>query len=140
MSDASDPWFADEADAKAYLGEIGKVWFVWLLGLGALAASRGVTAVIVGVALLVAMFILMSPLQSRIQDRFGNDPDGRRVPNRETMSARDKALRELTYGRRPFAEAVDKRGLWSGLKLLPWVVIVVTLAAAAVVATQWFSG
>lgn len=140
MTDSADTWFADEADAKTYIGEVGKLWLAWLVGLGALAFSRGVTAVIVGIALLVALFILMSPLQNRVQDMFGNDPDGRAIPKRETLSSRDKALRELTYGREPFAEAVDKRGMWSGLKLIPWVVIFATLVAAALVAIQWFEG
>lgn len=136
----ADSWFADEADAGKYISEVAKLWFVWLLGLGALALSRGMTAVVVGLALLVAMFILMSPLQNRVQDRYGNDPEGRTIPKRETLSSRDRALRELTYGRAPFAEAVEMRGMWPALKVAPWVVIVATLAAAAVVATQWFEG
>ena len=140
MNADSESWFADEADARKYIGEVGRIWFVWLLGLGALALSRGVTALVVGLALLVTMFILMSPLQNRVQERYGNDPDGRRIPKRETMSARDRALRELTYGRAPFAEAVERRGMWPALKLVPWVVIVATLVAAAIVALQWFEG
>jgi len=135
-----DSWFSDAADARQYIGEVGKLWFVWLLGLGALAASSGVAALVVGVVLLVAMFILMSPLQNRIQERYGSDPDGRTIPKRETLSSRDKALRDLTYGRAPFAEAVDKRGLWAGLKLVPWVVVITTLVAAAIVAIQWLGG
>ncbi len=140
MTESAETWFVDQADAKKYIGEVGKLWVVWLLGLGALAASRGVIAIIVGVALLVALFILMSPLQNRVQEKFGSDPEGRSIPKRETLSSRDKALRELTYGRAPFAEAVDKRSMWAGWKAVPWVVMIATLAAAAVVAIRWFEG
>lgn len=135
-----DGWFDDEADAKRYLGEVGRLWIVWLLGLAALAFSRGLTAGAVGLALLVAMFILMSPLQNRVHARYGDDEKARRVAARQTLSARDRALRELTYGRAPFAEAIDKRGMWSGYKAIPWVVIAATLIAAGLVAVTWFEG
>ncbi|MCP3973699.1 MAG: hypothetical protein GY720_04320 [bacterium] len=135
-----ESWFDDAVDAKKYMGEVGRLWSVWLLGLGALAFSRGLTAGAVGLALLVAMFILMSPLQNRVHTMYGDDESSRRVARRQTLSARDRALRQLTYGRAPFGEAVDKRDLWSGLKAIPWVVILVTLVAAALVAVAWFEG
>lgn len=133
-------WFADAADAKRYITEVGRIWFVWLLGLAALAFSEGIVAVVVGLTLLVVMFFLMSPLQNRVHDRFGIDADGHAIPKRESLSSRDKALRELTYGRATFSEAIDKSGLWGGIKVVPWVVIVATLAAAAIVAVNWFEG
>jgi hypothetical protein len=128
------PWFSDAADAGRYIREVGRLWFFWLLGLGLLAMTRGIAAVVAGVALLIAMFLLMQPLQQRVQARFGA-AESRKIVFGESLSARDKALRQLTYGRRPFAEAVAVRGLWPALALLPWVVIVATLVAAAVVAT-----
>lgn len=136
----SEAWFEDEADAAKYMGEVGRLWAVWLLGLGALAISRGPVAVVVGIALLVALFVLMSPLQQRVQARHGEDANARKIGRRATLSSRDRALRDLTYGRAPFAEAVDTRTMWSGLKLVPWVVIALTLLAAAVVALAWFEG
>lgn len=135
MSD--EAWFADEADAKQYLGEVGRLWAVWLVGLGVLATSRGLVAAAIGIAMLVALFILMSPLQNRVQERFANDTTARKIERRKTLSARDRALRDLTYGRAPFAEAIDKRGIWSGFKVLPWIIIVATLAAAAIVGINW---
>ena len=108
----TEGWFDDEADAKRYLGEVGRLWTVWLLGLGALVFSRGLTAGVVGLVLLVAMFILMSPLQNRVHDRYRDDEESHQVAKRQSLSARDRALRQLTYGRAPFGEAVDKRGLW----------------------------
>ena len=57
---------------------------------------------------------------------------------RRTLSARDSALRQLTYGTRPFAEAVEKAGLPRALNVVPWLVIVATLVAAAFVAVAWF--
>jgi hypothetical protein len=37
-----------------------------------------------------------------------------------------------------FSEAVATGGLWRVLKLVPWLVIVATLVAAAFVASAWF--
>ena len=135
-----EAWFVDAADAKKYVGEVGRLWLVWLLGLIALLVSAGGVAFAVAGALLVAMFILMQPLQQRVQGRFEGDSDGRAVPRRQTLSSRDKALRELTYGRAAFAEAVSKAGWWRPLIAIPWVVIVVTLAAGAAIAVEWLSG
>lgn len=133
----TDPWFEDAADAKQYMGEVGRLWVVWLVGLGALAVSQGGVAVAVGVALLIAMFVLMSPLQQRVHARYGTERDARKLPPRATLTARERALRQLTYGRRPFAEAVEMRGLLGGWKAVPWVVMAATLAAAAAVAVAW---
>lgn len=135
-----EAWFEDEADAREYLGQITRLWLVWLLGLATLLATRGGVAIAMGAALLVTMFILMSPLQQRVQDRFGLDREARKVAARETLSTRDRALRQLTYGHRPFTEAVDRRGLWNGLKTVPWIVRGATLVAGAAVAVAWFEG
>ncbi len=137
---SAEDWFDDATDARKYVAEVGRLWFVWLAGLGALLRTGGGLAFAVGAALLVAMFILMQPLQQRVQERFEHDSAGRHVPPRRTLSSRDKALRELTYGRGPFAEAVAKAGFWRALIVVPWVVIVVTLAAGAAIAVEWLSG
>ena len=133
-------WFEDAADARKYVAEVSRLWFVWLVGLVALLRTSGRLAFAVGAALLVAMFILMQPLQQRVQERFEGDSAGRRVPPRQTLSSRDKALRELTYGRGPFAEAVTKAGLRRALIVFPWLVIMATLAAGAAIAVVWLSG
>ena len=135
-----EAWFADAADAKKYVGEVGRLWVVWLLGLIALLRSTGGLAFAVAGALLVAMFILMQPLQHRVHELFEDDSDGRHVPPRQTLSSRDKALRELTYGRGAFAEAISKAAWWRPLAAIPWVVIVLTIAAGAAIAVEWLSG
>ncbi len=137
---SAEDWFDDAADARKYVAEVGRLWFVWLVGLVALLRTGGGLAFAVGAALLVAMFILMQPLQQRVQDRFESDSDGRNVPPRQTLSSRDRALRELTYGRGAFAEAVAQAGWWRALIVVPWLVIGVTLAAAAAIAVEWLSG
>ena len=137
---SAEDWFDDATDARKYVAEVGRLWFVWLVGLGALLGTSGGFAFAVGATLLVAMFILMKPLQQRVQDRFGSDSAARRVPARQTLSSRDKALRELTYGRGPFAEAVTKAGLRRALIVFPWLVIMATLAAGAAIAVVWLSG
>lgn len=131
-------WFTDEADAKRYIGEAGRVWVVWLVGLGVLSLTEGVASAVVGGALLVVMFIVMSPLQNRVHEMFAPDQDGPPDHGHEPFGPRDKVLRQLTYGREPFAEAVDKRGLASILKAAPWVVIAATLVMSAVLAIKWF--
>ncbi len=135
-----EAWFVDAADAKKYVGEAGRVWIVWLIGLMALLRTSGGRTFAVAGILLVALFVLMQPLQQRVQDRFEDDSDGRNVPRRQTLSSRDKALRELTYGRRAFSEAVSKAGWWQPLTAIPWVVIALTLAAGAAIAVEWLSG
>jgi hypothetical protein len=135
---SSEDWFEDATDARKYVGEVGRLWTAWLVGLGALALSRGGASLAVGAALLVAMFVLMNPLQQRVQARFAEDPSARKLAPRKTLSSRDKALRQLTYGPAVFSEAVATGGLWRVLKLVPWLVIVATLVAAAFVASAWF--
>lgn len=137
---SADSWFEDAADARKYVAEVSRLWFLWLAGLVALLRTSGGLAFAVGAGLLVAMFILMQPLQQRVQERFESDSAGRTVPPRQTLSSRDKALRELTYGRGVFADAVTKLGWWRALVVVPWVVILVTLAAAAAIAVEWLSG
>lgn len=137
---SSDSWFADAADARKYIAEIGRVWIVWLVGLTALLRTSGGAAFAVGGTLLVAAFLLMQPLQHRVQERFHDESDGRSVPPRKSLSSRDRALRELTYGREPFAEAISRNGWWRALIAIPWVVIVFTLAAGAGIAVEWLSG
>lgn len=136
---SQDDWFADVADARSYLAEVGRLWLVWLVGLGALALGRGLIALVIGVGLLVVVFLLMSPLQDRVQARFGDDLAARQTAPRRTLSARDSALRQLTYGTKPFVEAIAKAGLPRALNVIPWLVIVATLVAAAVVALAWFN-
>lgn len=135
---SQDDWFADGADARRYLAEVGRLWLIWLVGLGALALGRGLIVLVIGVGLLVVMFMMMSPLQDRVQARFGDGSSARETALRRTLSARDSALRQLTYGTRPFAEAVEKAGLPRALNLVPWLVIVATLVVAAFVAVAWF--
>ena len=137
--EAYEPWFDDSADASAYLGEVARLWIVWLLGLGALAFTDGMVAIVVGVGLLGALFVLMHPLQRRVQSRFGDSLEAKR-PQTRSLSKRDRALRELSYGPRPFAEAVDKTSLPGWLRFVPWAVVAVTLVAAGVVAVQWLGG
>lgn len=136
MSD--EAWFEDEADAKKYLGEVARIWLVWLGGLIALAASRGFLAAVFGVALLVVMFVLISPLQNRVHERFGDLRREEAPVERSVLAARDRALRDLTYGRRPFAEALATGSMWPGLKAAPWLVTIATFVAAAVISIRWF--
>ena len=137
--EAYEPWFDDSNDATAYLGEVARLWAVWLVGLGALAFAKGMVAVVVGVALLVALFVLMHPLQRRVESRFGDSAEAKR-PQTRSLSKRDTALRELSYGPRPFAEAIEKTSMPSWLRFAPWVVVAVTLVAAGIVAVQWLGG
>ena len=134
----TEAWFEDAADARKYLAEVGRLWFVWLVGLGALILMKGGMVFVVGGALLVAMFVLTNPLQQRVHARFKDDADGRKVAPRQTLSSRDKALRQLTYGPKVFSEAVTTGGLWRALNVVPWLVIAATLVAAAIVAITWF--
>lgn len=135
-----EAWFTDAADAKRYIAEVARVWVGWLAGLAALALSRGAMAVIFGLALLVAMFFLVSPLQQRVQDRFEDSRRADRPQQRRFLSARDRALRDLTYGRKPFAEAIQVSNSWAGLKLIPWLVTIATFVGAAFIAVAWFEG
>ena len=141
-ADAADvgPWFLNEADAGKYLGEVGRLWAGWLIGLVALGLSRGGVAVAVGVAFLVVLFVLMGPLQNRVADRFEGDAAAFKTARGQILSKRDRALRELAYGRAPFAEALAKRELPPALRFLPWAVIIASFVAAAGMALVWLEG
>lgn len=134
------PWFLDATDAQKYLGEVGRLWVGWLVGLVALGLSKGGVAIAIGVAFLVGLFVLMAPLQNRVGDRFAGDAAAFKTARGQILSKRDRALRELAYGRAPFAEALSKRELPPALRFVPWAVILASFAAAAVMALAWFEG
>jgi hypothetical protein len=134
------PWFLDAADAGKYLGEVGRLWVGWLAGLVALGLSRGGVAIVVGVSFLVVLFVLMNPLQNRVAARFAGDEAAFKTARGQILSTRDRALRELAYGRAPFTEALAKRDLSPALRFLPWGVIIASFAAAAAMALVWFEG
>ena len=134
------PWFLNEADAGKYLSEVGRLWAGWLIGLVALGFSRGGVAIVVAVAFLVGLFVLMGPLQNRVAERFEGDSAAFKTARGQILSNRDRALRELAYGRAPFAEALVKRELPPALRFLPWAVIIASFVAAAGMALAWFEG
>jgi len=132
------PWFEDAADAGMYLGEVGRLWVGWLGGLVILTFSRGGVAIVVGVGFLVLLFVLMAPLQNRVAERFAGDDAAFKAPRGHLLSPRDRALRDLAYGRRSYAEAIERRNLWPGLRFAPWLVIIASFVFAAVAAVRWF--
>lgn len=124
-------WFADVSDARAYLGEVGRLWAAWTVGLALLLALDGGWLLLAGLLLIGTMIWLGRPIQRRaraIED--ANHPP----------SGRDDLVRELAYGEAPLRAALDVVGaspkwVWVRRALMiatvvGFVVVVVTVVRA----------
>ena len=131
-------WFTDGADARKYLGEVGRLWGLWIVGLAALAVSGGPVAVIFGLGLLVALYVQMGPLQRRAKARFAEETAA--TGKDRGLTRADRALRELMYGTKPYAEALETAGVWSGLRVVPFIAWVATVIAGIAVVVAWIKG
>ena len=61
----ADAWFPTPAEARSYLGELGRLWLGWIAGLAVVALLDGWLVVAGGVALMVLVVWLIRPLQAR---------------------------------------------------------------------------
>lgn len=133
-----DRWrFGDVDDARAYLGEVGRLWLGWLAGLGVLVLSTGWGVLIGGVAVMVLLVWLSRPLQARTDRLVAESTPG--AGHREAAgwgSERERTMRRLAYGAEPIAAAVELTGSGRWWLVARWVMIAATVAAVAyVVAT-----
>lgn len=121
-------WFADESDARAYLGEVGRLWGAWAVGLALLLTLDGGWVLFAGLLLIAAMIWLGRPIQRRA--RSLEHADGQ-------PSGGDDPARELAYGEAPLRAALEIVGaspnwVWArrGLMIatvVGFVVVVVTI-------------
>jgi hypothetical protein len=135
-------WFTDADDARRYVGEISRIWAVWIIGLVGLFTVTGWWVLLAGVAVLVVLVWLMQPIQRRANGI--DDPDetveggGGRFGGPRTR--RETALRVLMYGEAPLTEAIETYGVWWGWVWVRRAVIAATAVAFAVVILDVFKG
>jgi hypothetical protein len=140
-SEQGDRWFRDADDARAYLGEVGRLWLAWIVTLVLLFLVQQWWALLgIGIAFLVGMAVLGRPLQARALRIPGKAANDRSGPERgKASSRRDAALRQLMYGEAPLREAI---ALSRATTLLIWVrrlMIVATVIAFVFVMVGLFS-
>ena len=105
--------FDGQADARAYLGEIGKLWTAWTVGLAAVMATNGVALLVIAVVLFGALLYLSRPLLPRTEKLV---PENKREGGAIEAAlrggtTRDRVLRELAYGMAPLEAALETAGL-----------------------------
>lgn len=138
-----DDWgIADAEDARVYLGEVGRLWAAWMVGLAGLAFTDDWWLIASGVVVIAALLWLARPLQARAADLVPHDePTGGKkslVVARRTE--RDLALRNLSYGEAPLRKAIemaDAGSWWLGARRG---VIALTIIAFVYVLFTWFAG
>jgi hypothetical protein len=128
-------WFSDKGDARSYLIDLTRLWFVWILGIIALFAVRSWWVLVVGVVIIGLLIWLVRPLQARAAaiDDPGEvvEGSGGRFGGAKTRG--EMALRVLLYGEAPLSEAINEYGMWSGLIWVRRIVIGISAVAFAVV-------
>jgi len=127
--------FATPADARAYLGEVGRLWLGWIVGLAALVFLEGWPVVVAGVAVMLTLVWLIRPLQARTdrlipEDTAAAGGHGKRAG---WGSSRDRMMRRLAFGVEPIAAAVDVAGAGRWWLAARWLVIGATVAAVVTV-------
>lgn len=99
MTDST--WFADPIDARAYLGEVARLWGAWAVGLALLLAVQDGWVLLVALLLIAAMVWLGRPIRRR----------ARELDSSATGSgAGDDTARELAYGEAPLRDALALTG------------------------------
>jgi len=135
-------WFSDRDDARVYMRQIIRIWFVWVLGLAALFFVSGWNVLLAGVIVIGILIWLVQPIQRRAAaiDDPGEIVEGSGGRFGGARTRGEMALRVLLYGKAPINEAIDAYGAWSGWRLVRWVVIALTAVAFAVVFIDVFKG
>jgi hypothetical protein len=130
-----DTWgLTTAAEARAYLGEVGRLWLGWLAGLAVLVLSTGWGVVIGGVAVMALLVWLSRPLQARTDRLVADGVVGGDAPSAAGWgSPRERTMRRLAYGAEPIAAAVELAGAGRWWLAARWVMIGATVAAVLVV-------
>lgn len=123
--------FDSPSDARAYLREVGQLWGVWVVGLGAVLLTHGLALVIVAVVLMVTLIWLARPLLPRTEALVPvNTKEGGRMESAlRGGTTRDRVLREFAYGTAPIGAALAAAGLSQRWVLARHLVIAATLLA-----------
>ena len=123
--------FDGPADARSYLGEIGKLWTAWVVGLAVVMATHGVVLLVTALLLFGALLYLSRPLLPRTEKLV---PENKREGGaiEATLrggTTRDRVWRELAYGVAPLEAALAAAGLSSRWVVVRHLLIAVTLLA-----------
>ncbi len=132
MSNNETSVFHSPSDAREFLGQIARVWVVWLALLAILAFAGSPWNWAVGVVLLVILMFLIVPIQHRVDRDIPQDGFDE---NRASLflgrgTRRDRALRAMLGGAGPMASALRASGADARWVWLRHLVFVTTIAAA----------
>ncbi len=119
--------FDDDDDAVAFRRELAALWTAWLVAIGAVALASNLVVWLVGIAALGLVVFLLRPLQARAAAAVGDGDDSAEAKSR--ASDRDRALRQLVFG----DDALRASQAGPAWLVTRWIVVVLTLAAAAFV-------
>ncbi len=126
----TDWGFSGSDDARAYLGEVRRLWVAWTAALAALVFVDNLWVLVAGAAAIGLLLWFGRPLQARAARVVPEDSVvGGRWGVVGKGTARDRALREFAYGKEPLAVAVEMTSA-SSLWLTARVVVVGTTVAA----------
>jgi len=142
-SRSEDDWgFTDPADAHRYLGELRRLWVLWLAGLALLMSAPGPSMVFVGLGIAGLLVLLSRPLQRRATRivPFNTVRGSRWSPLLGRATARDKALHAFLYGVEPLTVAVEMTGRSPWWLLARRLVMVATLAGFVLVLLGFVTG
>ncbi len=133
MSDNETSVFHSPSDAREFLGQIARVWVVWLTLLAILAFAVSPWNWVTGGGLLVLLLFLISPIQQRVDREVPQDgfDETRASLFLGRGTRRDRALRAMLSGSGPMASALRASGADARWVWLRHIVVVATIAAAA---------
>lgn len=104
-------WTWSSADAaRAYLADLGRLWGVWVLVLGAMFTTSGALLIVVSFAAFLVLVGLSMPVQKHV-DAVEAPADTRsRMAQIRGGSERDHAARQLLYAKGPVRAAAEATG------------------------------
>ena len=100
--------FSDAQDARAYLGEVARLWAVWVVGLVVILLSHGTVLVVASISVLVGLIVLARPLLPRTEALVpvNKREGGAARAALRGGTTRDRVLRDLAYGDKPMRAAL----------------------------------
>lgn len=134
--------FTDPVQARDYLGEVARLWGLWMILFALVFLVDGVLLLLVAVGLLVGMIVLGKPFQERARAIADGDE---LVGNWVQVALgrgyeRDQVVRDLAYREPAMISALAAAGLPPSLIWVRRLIVAVTIAGTIFVWVDLLSG